>query len=100
MAGRGQLLHWRGGQLLCGWGQLQGKQPQTPLRAGAGKGTGRAAGLLQALQVHASPTLRSPPETLDSTRRPAPRTSKETGQKPAPTSKGPGEPYTQQQGPQ
>ena len=67
VVGREWLLHWRGGQLLCGWGQLQGKQPQTQLRGGAGKGTGRAGGLLQALQVHSNPTLRSPPKTLDST---------------------------------
>lgn len=40
--GRGRPLHWRRGQLLCRWGQLQRKRPQTLLRAGAGKGAGRA----------------------------------------------------------
>lgn len=64
------------------------------------EGRRQGRGLLQALRVHASPPLGSPSETLDSTRRPEPRTSKKTGQKSAPTSKGPSEPYTQRQGPQ
>ena len=55
VAGRGWPLHWRGGQLICGWGQLQGKRPQTPLRAGAGKGAGRAGDLLQALEYTRAP---------------------------------------------
>ena len=54
------------------------------------QGRGPAAGT----RVHASPRLGPPPETLDSTQHPEPRTSKETRQKAAPTSKGPGELYT------
>ena len=62
------------------------------------EGCRRGRGLAAGTRVHASPRLGSPPETLDSTQHPEPRTSKETRQKAAPISMGPGEPYTQQAG--